>query len=109
MAANSTSAAPVIWLLTDNKPGHRNQLKGLGNRLRVKAGASLYWIDAPDTRTPFWRPLLPIPPGLGRSLPHPDLIIAAGAVTHNLLLLLNRLKNAKTLLLMKLGFPRNLI
>ncbi|MBK1888178.1 mitochondrial fission ELM1 family protein [Marinobacter sp. DY40_1A1] len=109
MAANSTSAAPVIWLLTDNKPGHRNQLKGLGNRLRVKAGASLYWIDAPDTRTPLWRALLAIPPGLGRSLPHPDLIIAAGAGTHKLLLSLRRLKNAKTLVIMKPGFPRNWI
>jgi len=109
MAANSTSAAPVIWLLTDNKPGHRNQLKGLGNRLRVKAGASLYWINAHDTSTPLWRALLAIPPALDKSLPHPDLIIAAGTGTHKLLLSLRRLRNVKTLVIMKPGFPRNWI
>ncbi|MDO6443889.1 mitochondrial fission ELM1 family protein [Marinobacter sp. 2_MG-2023] len=109
MAINRASAAPVIWLLTDNKPGHRNQLKGLGNRLRVKAGASLFWINALDTKVPFWRALLAIPPNLDSALPHPDLIIAAGSGTHGLLLSLRRLKKATTLVLMKPGFPRTWI
>lgn len=107
MAINNTSAAPVVWLLTDNKPGHRNQLKGLGNRLRVKAGASLFWISTQDAHAPLWRALLAIPPTLDRSLPHPDLIIAAGTGTHKLLLSLRRLRNAKTLVVMKPGFPRS--
>jgi len=106
MAKNRASSAPVIWLLTDNKPGHRNQLKGLGNRLRVKAGASLFWIDAHDAKVPFWRALLAIPPKLDRALPHPDLIIAAGSGTHGLLLSLRKLRKAKTLVIMKPGFPR---
>ncbi|WP_298453291.1 ELM1/GtrOC1 family putative glycosyltransferase [uncultured Marinobacter sp.] len=109
MATNSTQAAPVIWLLTDNKPGHRNQLKGLGNRLRVKVGASLFWLSAPDIRIPLWRALLAIPPALDKSLPHPDLIIAAGTGTHKLLLSLRRLRNTKTLVIMKPGFPRSWI
>lgn len=109
MATNKASAAPVIWLLTDNKPGHRNQLKGLGNRLRVKAGASLFWIDAHDAKVPFWRALLAIPPTLDKALPHPDLIIAAGSGTHGLLLSLRRLRKAKTLVIMKPGFPRTWI
>ena len=41
MRSDVGSRTPVVWLLTDNKPGHRNQLKGLGNRLRVLAGASV--------------------------------------------------------------------
>lgn len=107
MATNNTSAAPVIWLLTDNKPGHRNQLKGLGNRLRVKAGASLFWISTQNTKVPLWRALLAIPPSLDPSLPQPDLVIAAGSGTHRLLLSLRRRRNAKTLVIMKPGFPRH--
>lgn len=49
------SQAPVVWLLTDNKPGHKNQLKGLGNRLRVLTGAALYWISAEEYPVPLWR------------------------------------------------------
>ena len=41
------SQAPVVWLLTDNKPGHKNQLKGLGNRLRVLAPEPRV-LEAPD-------------------------------------------------------------
>ncbi|HDZ39566.1 MAG TPA: hypothetical protein ENH62_15045 [Marinobacter sp.] len=109
MATNKASTAPVIWLLTDNKPGHRNQLKGLGNRLRVKAGASLSWINANDIRVPLWRALLGMPPALDTSLPRPNLIIAAGSSTQRLLLALRRLRNAKTLVIMKPWFPRTWI
>jgi hypothetical protein len=105
MAANASASCPVIWLLTDNKPGHRNQLKGLGNRLRVLAGASLHWIDATSVKTPLWRALLGRPPGLSSALPKPDLIIAAGSETHRLLLALRNLKGARTLVLMKPAFP----
>ncbi|MBW4936467.1 mitochondrial fission ELM1 family protein [Marinobacter sp. F4206] len=97
--------APVVWLLTDNKPGHRNQLKGLGNRLRVLAGASLYWVDANQVTVPIWRALLGMAPDVDQTLPKPDLIIAAGTGTHRLLLSLRRVRNAKTLVLMKPGFP----
>ena len=60
------SDAPAIWLLTDNKPGHRNQLKGLGNRLRVHAGATVHWIDAPAKKVPLWRALTGLAPAMGR-------------------------------------------
>lgn len=96
---------PVVWLLTDNKPGHRNQLKGLGNRLRVLAGASLYWIDTSLTPVPLWRALLGLPPALDPTLPRPNLIIAAGSGTHRLLLALRRLRGARTVVVMKPGFP----
>jgi len=105
MAASAKTSCPVIWLLTDNKPGHRNQLKGLGNRLRVLAGASLHWIDVSTVKTPLWRVLLGRPPALEPALPKPDLIIAAGSGTHRLLLALRKLKGARTLVLMKPGFP----
>lgn len=106
MVTNNMPEAPVVWLLTDNKPGHRNQLKGLGNRLRVKAGASLYWVNAQEVGVPLWRALLAIPPRMSKALPHPDLIIAAGTGTHRLLLSLRRLRHTKTLVIMKPAFPR---
>lgn len=97
--------APVVWLLTDNKPGHRNQLKGLGNRLRVLTGASVAEIDATEMSIPLWRALLGIAPTMGKTLGAPRLIIAAGSRTHRLLLSLRRRRNAKTVVLMKPGFP----
>jgi len=107
MAKNNEHQAkpPAVWLLTDNKPGHRNQLKGLGNRLRVLTGASLHWLDASDYRIPLWRALVGKAPDLNSDLPSPNLIIAAGSGTHRLLLSLRRHGKAKTLVLMKPGFP----
>ncbi len=98
-------SAPVVWLLTDNKPGHRNQLKGLGNRLRVLAGASLHWLSAKELKVPLWRALLARPPKLPSELPRPDLILAAGTATHRLLLSVRRIKGARTLVIMKPSFP----
>jgi mitochondrial fission protein ELM1 len=95
----------VVWLLTDNKPGHRNQLKGLGNRLRARAGASLYEVDATKHRVPLWKAALGKAAPLDASLPHPDLIIAAGSGTHRLLLSLRRLRKSRTVVLMKPAFP----
>ena len=96
---------PVIWLLTDQKPGHRNQLKGLGNRLKALTGASIYWLDARTTPAPWWRALFGLPPHLPPELPPPDLVIAAGSATHRLLLSLRRYHNARTLVLMRPLFP----
>lgn len=104
-AAEHNTSAPVVWLLTDGKPGHRNQLKGLGNRLRVLAGASLHWLDATQLSVPIWRALLALPPRIEPGLPSPDLIVAAGSGTHRQLLALRKHKGARTVVLMKPGFP----
>jgi mitochondrial fission protein ELM1 len=100
---------PVIWLITDQKPGHRNQLRGLGNRLRVLTGASLHWVPASDYPVSRWRALLGCAPRISADLPSPDLIIAAGSSTHRLLLALRRFQRARTLVLMKPGFPLRLV
>ncbi|MBY5963371.1 mitochondrial fission ELM1 family protein [Marinobacter nauticus] len=109
MNRDSGATAPVIWLITDNKAGHRNQLRGLGNRLRVLAGADLHWINATDYPTPMWRALTGIAPASVPNLPAPALIIGAGSGTHRLLLALRRYRKAKTLVLMKPGFPLRLV
>ncbi|MBY6073276.1 mitochondrial fission ELM1 family protein [Marinobacter salsuginis] len=103
------ASTPVVWLLTDSKPGHRNQLKGLGNRLRVLTGASTYWVDASAMKIPLWRALLGAPPQMETSLPRPDLVIAAGSGTHRLLLALRKLRGTRTLVIMKPAFPLSLV
>lgn len=97
--------APVIYLLTDNKPGHYNQLKGLGNRLRVLCGASIQWIDTTNNKTPLWRALVGVAPTLSDTMPAPNLIIGAGTGTHRLLLALRRKRKARTVVLMRPAFP----
>ena len=105
--AGPGSRAPIVWLLRDEKPGHTSQLKGLGNRLRVLAGADVREIDATQVKVPLWRALLGIAPAFDAPNNKPDLIIAAGHGTHRLLLSLRRRKKAKTVVLMKPGFPLN--
>lgn len=97
---------PVVWLLTDQKPGHRSQLQGLGERLHALTEAELVWIDAGKFPVPLWRALLGIGPQM--NLPRPDIIIAAGTGTHRLLLSLRRSK-ALTVVLMRPAFPYNWI
>ncbi|MDX1757532.1 MAG: ELM1/GtrOC1 family putative glycosyltransferase [Marinobacter sp.] len=104
-SGNLQGPAPVVWLLTDHKPGHENQLRGLGSRLQVLCGASLHWLDARHYPVSLWRALMGLPPVLDRSLPAPNLILAAGSSTHRLLLSLRRLKRCRTVVLMKPSFP----
>lgn len=97
--------APVVWLLQDEKPGHLSQLKGLGNRLRVLAGADVRTVNAASVKVPLWRALLGMAPVFDAPDKKPDLIIAAGHGTHRLLLSLRRKKKVKTVVLMTPGFP----
>lgn len=106
---NEGTHGPVVWLITDNKPGHRNQLKGLGNRLRALANARIHWLSATDYPVPLWRAVLAVAPRLDPHLPHPDLVVAAGSGTHRLLLALRRRRGVRTLVLMKPGFPLALV
>ena len=102
---NAADSAPAVWLLKDDRPGHTNQLKGLGNRLRVLSGADVREIDVTAIQVPLWRTLLGIAPAANLPENRPILIIAAGHSTHRLLLALRRKKNSKTVVLMKPGFP----
>lgn len=96
---------PVLWLLTDNKPGHRNQLRGLAGRLRSLTGARAYWLPANEHPVARWRALLGIAPAMPDDLPAPSLILAAGSGCHRLLLALRR--KAPTVVLMNPAFPRS--
>lgn len=102
---------PVVWLIHDDKPGHRNQLRGLANRLKARVDARCHWLDAGALTVPLWRALLGVGPTL--DLPHnlrrPALIVAAGTGTHRLLLALRRTPGALTALLMRPSFPQRWI
>lgn len=101
-------ASPVVWLIHDDKPGHMSQLRGIANRLRARAQAQCHWIDGLANQPSLWRAWLGIPPALNvpDAVSQPDLIIAAGSGTHRLMAALRRQRRARTVLLMRPGFPR---
>ena len=59
-----------IWLLTDQKPGHKNQLIGLLNGIKALRDCEAEWIDCSDTQAPK----------IGSA--SPDLVICCGHRTH---------------------------
>jgi len=94
---------PVIWLLSDSRPGHISQLRGLGRRLETRSGALACWIKADDHPVSLRQVFigrLAIP-----DMPDPDMLIAAGHGTHRLLLALRRKLRVPAVVLMKPSFP----
>lgn len=99
----AVSQPPVVWLLTDDRPGHQSQLRGLGERLQALAGAELHHIPArqhPLSLAQLWRGSFALP-----AAPPPSLILAAGHGTHRLLLALRRRLGVPAVVLMKPSFP----
>jgi len=94
---------PVVWLLSDDKAGHVNQLRGLGERLEALRGARLVWISCRRHRVSWWQALAARPPRI--EAPAPDLVIGAGSGTHPLLLACRGFREALTVVLMRPSFP----
>lgn len=71
----------VLWLITDHKPGHRNQLEGLRLAFERLGETQTHWLSArpPGKALLDWG-LRRFPPG--HALPDPDLIVVAGHRTH---------------------------
>lgn len=103
MAARPT----IIWQIHDEKPGHRNQLRGLTDALAELLPTEVHTIRAPRRRTGlagfFSRSFAP-----GRDLPPPDLILGAGHSTHLAMLAARRTYGGKTVVLMKPSLPPKL-
>lgn len=98
------SAKPtILWVVTDDKPGHRSQQEGLVERLQALAPFSVHWINTDTLHVSLLDTLLkrPVKP----ELPRPDWILGAGAGTHSLILKLRHILGAKTILLMRGAFP----
>ncbi len=94
----------TLWLVTDNKPGHRSQLQGLAQALAARTAVVAHWIDAPGAmaalvdgvRGRF---------GPGAGLPAPDLILVAGHRTHLAGLAARRARGGKLIALMRPSLP----
>lgn len=95
-----------VWYLTDGRPGHRNQLRGLSERLRAHTEVDEYWIDLRETPVSIFRP------GQTRALADsralPDWIVGAGSKTHFAVLACSRMFRARRILLMKPSLPLRL-
>lgn len=100
---NDSARPTVLWVLTDEKPGHRSQQEGLVERLQALAPFEVHWIAVAQLSVSLGdllrrRPLLP-------HLPRPDWVLGAGSGTHRWLLGLKWIFGARTILLMKGNFP----
>lgn len=102
---NRSDDPPAYWLVTDNRPGHLNQLLGLGARLVARTGGRLYRIDCEQYPLSLWRWLRARPPR--PPAPPPALIIGAGHRTHRLLHALSRAWEVPGVVLMRPSLPLN--
>jgi len=94
----------VLWLITDNKPGHRSQLQGLAQALAARTAVEAHWIDAPAGRNALWQWLAGrFAPGA--TLPDPHLILVAGHRTHLAGLAARRARGGKLIALMRPSLP----
>lgn len=94
----------TLWLITDNKPGHRSQLQGLAQALAARTAVEAHWIDAPAGRSALWQWVRGRFP-LGAGLPDPDLIVVAGHRTHLAGLAARRARGGRLIALMRPSLP----
>jgi uncharacterized protein len=104
---DGTPKPRVIWSITDGKPGHRQQIRGLIQGLRGELPVEALEIQAIPSRQALGYLARGIyPPGEG--LPAPDLVIGAGHATHLNILAAKRARGGRTVVLMKPSLPRSL-
>ncbi len=94
-----TASSPLVWIISDQKPGHLNQSLGLVEALKRHLPA-LHWRCLP---VPTLRQLIPFLRQPLRS--RPALIIAAGHRTHLPLLVLSKWLRVPSVVLMKPSLP----
>ncbi len=94
----------IIWIISDGKPGHLNQSRGLAEALARATPARIHVLPAVSAARAllagvFCRDLWP-------DAPAPDLILAAGHATHLSLLAARRARGGRAVVLMKPSLPR---
>ncbi|MCA9074309.1 MAG: mitochondrial fission ELM1 family protein [Planctomycetaceae bacterium] len=100
------STTTVVWCLTDGKPGHANQLRGLVSALERRRDIDVHWLDVPS-RWESFRDWITRRSSLGHALPRPKLILAAGQATHAAALSVRRSRGGRVVLLMRPSLPAN--
>lgn len=94
----------VVWMVTDGKAGHMNQMRGLAHALSDRRPIEAARVDAPGAlRAVWWRLLGRFP--IGRDLPDPDLILCAGRRTHRAALAAKRARGGRVVALMRPSLP----
>jgi hypothetical protein len=96
--------ALVIWRLTDGKPGHDNQSRGLCQALTRLHSTQIFDIPTHDSLPGLFNLLNKRFPAASQ-LPDPALIIGAGHATHTLMLLARRARGGRCVVLMKPSLP----
>ena len=93
-----------LWFITDGRPGHLNQLRGLAERLEEKVPCQIHWLDISQQgfRKAGRRGLCE--QFAASSLP--DWVVAAGSRCHLPLLWAAKVSGARSLVLMKPSLPR---
>lgn len=101
-----------IWIVTDGKPGHLNQLKGLCERITAHTDITEQWISTQDTQTHWidclfrrYRHTCNHP--ASQSHQAPDIVIGAGHSTHKEVLAIKRHFRCFAVLLMKPSLPNH--
>lgn len=105
MSEPGTGRSPLaVWLVSDGKPGHENQSRGLAEALARAVPTEIHTLSA----LPAWRAGIgwlmkrfPAPPDSP-----PDLILGAGHATHLTLLAARRARGGRAAVLMKPSLPR---
>lgn len=97
-----------IWYITDQKPGHLNQLRGLSNRLQTHAPLNNLtlrerWLVASNYSVSWSDYLFKRQPISAKT--SPDIVIGAGHQTHKQVLIVGRRYNCFTTILMRPSLP----
>lgn len=95
------ASRPIVWLITDNKPGHKNQLLGLARALREETEIDCHWLEV----TGLWRFLRQLLTSRFSAWPRPHLLIAAGRRTQLPLVVLKRLYGGYAAVVLRPGLP----
>ena len=95
----------IVWFITDNKPGHLNQLKGLESRLSVHAQIQSKWLSASESAVTWLDILFRRLPDIDLNTLRPDIVIGAGHRTHKHVLAMKRHFGCFSVLLMKPSLP----
>lgn len=94
----------VVWRVSDGKPGHDNQSRGLVAALARRRSVQEHVLEPLDARRAVWHLLRRRYPE-AEALPSPDLIVGAGHATHGALLAARRARGGRTVVLMRPSLP----
>lgn len=104
MSAARDAPSLVVWMVTDGKAGHLNQMRGLVHALGERASVEPHTIAAlPRAGALAALATKRFAPGVG--LPDPDLVLAAGHGTHLSALAARRARGGKLIALMRPTLP----